>query len=448
MEEDLDVGVPELKGEGEIPDPLDILLDYMLEVSLLNPSDTTNAETVIASDDDVESIVVPRTLARSTITPTDLVKWPGITLDGAGLPGARRVFIGPTETEARSLKLRQLVFADSLNPSASCTRFSLSTDGKLLAACFGSSDILVWRLPDGLPVQRLHPHGHAKDVLSLAFSPDNRSLVSGSGDTTAIVWDIRHGRVFLRLEGHHGAVKRAVYAPHGALIATASQKVAMIWNASTGACLHSFDIEGMLYEVAFSLNNPHIYVDQGGPCLIYETQTYTRIAELRHGEKSCESAESHQGDRIVTASPNGQVKIWSALTGQQLFAIDYPGGLSYPVTFSPDGSEILAACDPDETAVTFDSWTGELRRVYQLAGKLHHASYCPSRDYVALGDGAGDLRVCDAKSGAFLARFQALNTEINREVWPRFLFGGRNLVANFSDGLSLLHDMQDVLRLR
>ncbi|EKM58799.1 uncharacterized protein PHACADRAFT_191131 [Phanerochaete carnosa HHB-10118-sp] len=45
----IDANMTGFEGEGEIHDPLDILLDYMLE--------TTNAETVIASDDYVESII-------------------------------------------------------------------------------------------------------------------------------------------------------------------------------------------------------------------------------------------------------------------------------------------------------------------------------------------------------------------------------------------------------
>ncbi|EKM58792.1 uncharacterized protein PHACADRAFT_135917, partial [Phanerochaete carnosa HHB-10118-sp] len=324
-----------------------------------------------------------------------------------------------------------------------------STDGNLLAASFASGDVLVWRLPDGLLVQRLHHQGHAQPVRSLEFSPNNRSLVSGSEDGTAIVWDIRHGRALLRLEGHSGTVGKVVYAPNGALIATASDvdKSVKIWDASIGACLHSFDVENDIYQVAFSPNNSRVYIDQKGRCLIYDTQTYTRIAELRHNYEPCESSVSRQGDRIATASTNDQVKIWSAVTGKELLTIDHPRKLSYPVAFSPDGSEVLAACDADNTTVAFNSRTGRLRRVYQLSGTLQYASYSPRGDYVVLGDGVRDLHVCDPKSGAFLANFEGLG-DASSIYDPRCLLEGQNLVVHFSDGLSLLHDIRDVLRLR
>ncbi|EKM58802.1 uncharacterized protein PHACADRAFT_87282, partial [Phanerochaete carnosa HHB-10118-sp] len=246
----------------------------------------------------------------------------------------------------------------------------------------------------------------------LAFSPNNRSLVSGSKDGTAIVWDIRHGRALLRLEGHRGTVGKVVYAPHGALIATVSHddKSTKIWDASIGACLHSFEVRGHIFQVAFSPNNSR--------------------------------------DRIATASWDDRVKIWSAVTGEELLTIDHPRKLSYPVAFSPDGSEVLAACDADETAVTFDSRTGRLRRVHQLSGTLQHASYSARGEYIVLGDNAHNLHVRDAKSGAFLAKFEALSYESFRTDGPQFLFQGQNLVVDLYDGLSLLHDVRDVLRLR
>ncbi|EKM58810.1 uncharacterized protein PHACADRAFT_85938 [Phanerochaete carnosa HHB-10118-sp] len=347
------------------------------------------------------------------------------------------------------MKLKQLIFADSRDPSASCKCFSLSTDDKLLAASFGSGDVLVWRISDGLLAQRLHHQGHTGPVRSIAFSPDDRSLVSGSDDATAIVWDIRHGRALLRLEGHHGPVKRAAYAPHGVLIATASPVApfAKIWDALTGACLHSLDIKGYPLQISFSPSGSHLYIDINS-CFIFETQNYTHVAELQHEDGGCESSLSRQGDRIVTASMNDQVKIWSALNGEELLTIDHPEKLSYPVAFSPDGTEILAARDADNSAVTFDSRTGELLRVYKLSEVLCYASYSTYGERAAFAYSTGDLQVRDTKSGAFLAKFEALSLEGDRNEGPWFSFGGQNFVVRFSDGLSLLHNIQDVLRLR
>ncbi len=39
-------------------------------------------------------------------------------------------------------------------------------------------------------------------VLGLAFSPDGKWLISGSGDFDAIVWDVEGKRLLHRLQGH------------------------------------------------------------------------------------------------------------------------------------------------------------------------------------------------------------------------------------------------------
>jgi hypothetical protein len=68
-------------------------------------------------------------------------------------------------------------------PSASVAS---SPTGRFLAAS-GESDIHLWDLVTGQVVGRFE--GHQGNVVGLAFSGDGRRLVSGSVDTTALVWN-------------------------------------------------------------------------------------------------------------------------------------------------------------------------------------------------------------------------------------------------------------------
>ncbi|EKM57202.1 uncharacterized protein PHACADRAFT_254844 [Phanerochaete carnosa HHB-10118-sp] len=200
--------------------------------------------------EDVISHEQELTFTRWTITVPDLAKWP----DAAGRLEDGSVSTDSSKAETRSLKSKQIVFTDSRDPSCHCLRFALSADDKLPVASFGRSDVLVWRLSDGLLVQLLHRPGRLYEVLGLSFSPIDFNLASGSRDGTATVWDTRHGRILLHLEDHGGPVSSIAHAPNGAVIATDphKDKSVKIWNASSGVCLHSFGANEVVYKLAFS----------------------------------------------------------------------------------------------------------------------------------------------------------------------------------------------------
>ncbi|EKM56568.1 uncharacterized protein PHACADRAFT_253776 [Phanerochaete carnosa HHB-10118-sp] len=481
--EDIDeTSIMELGNEGEVPDPLDVLLRYILE--------TTDVETAIASDDDVWSIVGgksvidfasylrqmqppvqvdgmtgslcmedvishDRSLAftRRTITKSVLAEWPDAALDGAGGLEDGLVFTGPSKAEIRPLKLKRATFSDPQNPSGGCKHTAVSADGTLLAASFESTDVLVWRLSDGLLVQRLHHQGHPGYVQALSFSPVDYTLVSGSKDNTAIVWDTRHGRVLLRLEGYgSGPVRSIAYAPHGTFIATGSEgdnSSVKIWDASSGACLHSFSVDEYVYNLTFSPDSLCLCAELKTACNVYDIYSYTHTATLQHvaGEMLFLSM-SHQGDRVVTVPADpGQVKIWSATAGEELLTIDHSNKLSKPVAFSSDGAEVVAACEADAAAIAYDSRTGQVRHIFKLTKPAYQATYSPDGEYVAFGAKDGDLELYDAKSGTFLAKFDGREGSGTLWVMP-FLPDSQTILARSKYGPLSLYNIQDVLRMR
>ena len=83
---------------------------------------------------------------------------------------------------------------------------------------------------------------HQSAVGSVAFSPDGKTILTGSYDTTARLWDAPsqvtrgpsgqlEGRVLAK---HEGGVSSVAFSPDGKIIATASSDgVLQFWDAST-----------------------------------------------------------------------------------------------------------------------------------------------------------------------------------------------------------------------
>ena len=78
--------------------------------------------------------------------------------------------------------------------------------------------------------------GHDNIVLSAAFSPDGKRIVTASFDGTARIWDATTGEpIGEPLRGHERGVTSAAYSPDGRRIVTASQdKTARIWDSASG----------------------------------------------------------------------------------------------------------------------------------------------------------------------------------------------------------------------
>ena len=77
--------------------------------------------------------------------------------------------------------------------------------------------------------------GHTEAVLSVAFSPDGKSLASGSGDTTVRIWDLQTETPMYTCEGHKHWVLFVSFSPDCTKIASGGMDHnIIIWNAENG----------------------------------------------------------------------------------------------------------------------------------------------------------------------------------------------------------------------
>jgi hypothetical protein len=63
---------------------------------------------------------------------------------------------------------------------------------------------------------------HGSSVLSVAWSPDGRTLASGSDDSTIKLWDVERGELLQTLQGHGDWVLSVAWSPDGRTLASGS----------------------------------------------------------------------------------------------------------------------------------------------------------------------------------------------------------------------------------
>jgi WD40 repeat protein len=105
---------------------------------------------------------------------------------------------------------------------------ALSADGRTLAATEDWA-VRLWNTADKQEQTTLV--GHKGRVSSLAFSPDGRTLASGSWDKRVTFWDVASGRARQTYDWDIGGVRTVAFSPDGLLAAAAGDSGrVVVWD--------------------------------------------------------------------------------------------------------------------------------------------------------------------------------------------------------------------------
>src|SRR6266545_3453171 len=77
--------------------------------------------------------------------------------------------------------------------------------------------------------------GHEHRVRALLFTPDGKTLISGSEDKTIRLWDTATGKQRATLKGHTRSVNSVAFSPDGKTLASCGvDGTIRLWDSTTG----------------------------------------------------------------------------------------------------------------------------------------------------------------------------------------------------------------------
>lgn len=130
---------------------------------------------------------------------------------------------------------------------------AFSPDGKTLASGSQDKTIQLWDVTSFKHQRTLG--GHEDGVNAIAFSPDGKTLASGSTDGTILLWDYSIGELIIPPIEVTGQATSLRYSPDGSLLAcsTYSDHAVHVLDAKTGEKLHVYiGHTGRVNAVVFS----------------------------------------------------------------------------------------------------------------------------------------------------------------------------------------------------
>mmetsp|Transcript_66 Transcript_66/g.98 ORF Transcript_66/g.98 Transcript_66/m.98 type:complete len:346 (+) Transcript_66:380-1417(+) len=134
----------------------------------------------------------------------------------------------------------------------SCCRF---LDQNQIITSSGDSTCILWNISSNQAVRHFTDHGG--DVMSVSPSPtDPNQFVSGSCDATCKLWDIRTSRAVITFDGHESDINNVCFFPNGTAFGTASDDSSCrLYDLRAYQEINSFNNQSILCgvtSVAFS----------------------------------------------------------------------------------------------------------------------------------------------------------------------------------------------------
>jgi WD40 repeat protein len=296
---------------------------------------------------------------------------------------------------------------------SAATSVVIARDGRTAASVgswwFGPSDkeVRVWDLDSGTAKFTLE--GHAYGVNAVALTPDEHWLLTGSSDATVRIWDLGSGRaraaipvsgsVTAILVSNDGstafvmAQQRGVSAlvrlgiPDGRGMTTIRE-----WHSAEGFTREVMDYMVPGTAMAFTADHQQLLVSGEQYAIdVLDLRGATVVGELR-GHKDMITAISvlPDGQRAVSASVDGTVRLWSLAELGELCVLQGHLGGVWAVSSVPGGRHVTSAGNDGYLIV----WDTESRRAvaqFIADAAIRDCAVAPDGRTIVAGDALGNV---------------------------------------------------------
>ncbi len=261
-----------------------------------------------------------------------------------------------------------------------------SPDGKTLATGSRDTTVKILEIPTGKIINTFPADD--SPIWSVAFNTNGTQLVAGTYHWRIIVWNLQTGEPF-RVFEHRAPVWAVAMTPDGKKIASASgDRTVKIWDLETGFLIFSFpDHSDIVYTISISPDGKTLVSGSADETIKIENLDTGELINTLTGHTGViRSIDiSPDGKKIVSGSYDNTVKIWNLKTGELITTLEGHTAEVVSVDISPNG-EYIASGSKDNTIKIWNLEKGELLNT--LTGhtdEIYAVAFSPDSNSIASG---------------------------------------------------------------
>jgi len=264
------------------------------------------------------------------------------------------------------------------------------------------------------------PVGHTKEIVSVAYTPDGRQILTSGADNVIKIWESETGKEINTFKSLQATAYIIKFSPDGKTLAAGFKNGnVMLWDFDKGELIANIRLHSdSISSIDFFANDKLLTASKDRTAKVYDIPAKTITTNISEGRFQILSASYYpQGDFILTggggvdliknsAPSDSPTKLWN-INGRKIsdfaFGIFNVGSEIHLADFTPDGQYAIAVGNGQGRV--YDMLKNN-KLIAKFNGLADFAVMSPNGKAVLMGGDTKKLQLIDIPSGKVINKYK------------------------------------------